>query len=786
MLVTIYLNTGLFHLNETALFFGYRFSGISIQIASNTFERVWREYTRGALFAFMMNGTIVLMFGAMLLCNSILANPDSLFSDTIPPIQLGSVEIATRRTIQPVHRLPEVHGTIVVAGKKNEVIELSKTAADLASVNQRQIFARVPGLMIWESDGSGVQIGIAARGLSPNRSWEFNTRQNGYDITPDVFGYPEAYYTPPMEAVERVEFIRGSASLQFGPQFGGLVNYVLKSGHGDKTLFYEGRQSLGSFGLLSSYNALGGTKGKWSYYAFSSVRKGNGWRENSAFSAQTWYGSLEYKASDKVLLGINCTRSNYLSQQPGGLTDNQFRTNWQASSRSRNWLSAPWNVAAIFSKLRFTERSVIDIKAFGVLAERSSVGFMQVITVQDTVNTATNAWNNRRLDIDAYQSWGIEVRWLQEYSLLGREHKLAAGVRRSDAHTHRQNDGIGSNGMDFDSDLASGKFGRSFFYDNLNTAAFAEQIFSITDRLTITTGLRLEDLAAQSRGYFSLTQGDFEPVQRNRTVLLAGLALQYTKNSVNVYGNLTQSFRPMVFGDLTPTATLDIIDPDLRDASGYNGEVGFRGTHRSWLNFDLSLFYMLYDNRIGTIIQDGMNFRTNIGTSVSKGAEIFLEWDPIKMVSGRTRRLGLSCFISGTWMDARYTRWNNPALSGDVSKSPVNKALEYAPEHVWRCGLNWTYKTLSAVIQWSYVDAVFTDALNTVEASANAQIGRLDAYDLLDISARYDFASHMFLQFSVNNAANSRYATRRASGYPGPGLLPGNGRTITVTFGLRV
>jgi Fe(3+) dicitrate transport protein len=160
---------------------------------------------------------VIVLFGWICESN---ASSDYACSDTIPQIQLSGVEIVTERTVLPVHRLPNVYGVILTAGKKNEVIELAKSNADLASVNQRQIFARVPGLMIWESDGSGIQIGISARGLSPNRSWEFNTRQNGYDITPDVFGYPEAYYTPPMEAVERIEFIRGASSLQFGPQFG--------------------------------------------------------------------------------------------------------------------------------------------------------------------------------------------------------------------------------------------------------------------------------------------------------------------------------------------------------------------------------------------------------------------------------------------------------------------------------------------------------------------------------------------------------------------------------------
>jgi Fe(3+) dicitrate transport protein len=57
------------------------------------------------------------------------------------------------------------------------------------------------------------------------------------DISSDVFGYPEAYYNPPLEAVETIELIRGGASLQFGPQFGGMLNYVLKKRNQEKFSF---------------------------------------------------------------------------------------------------------------------------------------------------------------------------------------------------------------------------------------------------------------------------------------------------------------------------------------------------------------------------------------------------------------------------------------------------------------------------------------------------------------------------------------------------------------------
>ena len=86
------------------------------------------------------------------------------------------------------------------------------------------------GLNIWESDGAGVQLGIGGRGLSPNRNSNFNTRQNGYDISADPLGYPESYYSPPLEAIERIEIVRGAASLQYGTQFGGMLNFKFKKG----------------------------------------------------------------------------------------------------------------------------------------------------------------------------------------------------------------------------------------------------------------------------------------------------------------------------------------------------------------------------------------------------------------------------------------------------------------------------------------------------------------------------------------------------------------------------
>ena len=77
--------------------------------------------------------------------------------------------------------------------------------------NSRQIYAQISGLNIYQNDDAGLQLNIGGRGLDPNRTSNFNTRQNGYDISADVLGYPESYYSPPAEAVREIQIVRGAA-----------------------------------------------------------------------------------------------------------------------------------------------------------------------------------------------------------------------------------------------------------------------------------------------------------------------------------------------------------------------------------------------------------------------------------------------------------------------------------------------------------------------------------------------------------------------------------------------
>jgi Fe(3+) dicitrate transport protein len=102
-----------------------------------------------------------------------------------------------------------------------------------------------------------------------------------------------------------------------------------------------------------------------------------------------------------------------------------------------------------------------------------------------------------------------------------------------------------------------------------------------------------------------------------------------------------------------------------------------------------------------------------------------------------------------------------------------------------RTGLTLKYRGFSSSLQYNYVSAVFTDAANSIIANASSTTGQLPAYQIIDLNMTYQWTGIYQLRAGVNNLTNAAYATRRAGGYPGPGILPGNARTFYFAIGIR-
>ena len=705
--------------------------------------------------------------------------------DSLQWKKLPDITVVGRNSKSDYQQLPEIVGTSIYAGKKNALIVLENVQGNIANNTMRQVLAKIPGIHVWESDPSGIQIGIAARGLSPNRSWEFNVRQNGYDIAADPFGYPEAYYNPQLQAVQRIEIIRGQGALQYGPQFGGMVNYILKDGNEiNKPIEFETQQTIGSNGLLNSYNALGGKRGKLHYYSFYDQRNGEGWRNNSQFYTKSGFGTITYNFTNKFSLRFELMYSHIRSQQAGGLTDVQIKQDAKQSFRNRNWFDITWKTPAIILQYDINEHSRWNTKIYGTIGDRNSVGFLQSINIKDSINAATNQFNNRIVNLDKYRNYGIESRIISDYAIGKFKNTIAGGVRLYKGNTDRLADGIGSTGANYDITI-KGTYPKDVSFASSNAAGFIENIFKFSDKLYLTPGIRYEWLEGSAAGRIGLNSNgiaiNLQNITRSRNFILAGVGSEYhITKSTELYSNLSQAYRPIQFANLQAPPTTDVVDPDLKDAKGYNFDFGYRGKVKNYIQFDISGFYLKYNNRVGTITTSGTNYRliTNVGASISQGIESYIEFNPVRAFSNSTTT-DVILFSSYAYTNATYS-------SDHKDASTKGKKVENAPTDIFRGGISYGYKNFLLTAQLSFVGASFSDANNTIAASANGNTGRIPSYSITDLTGSYKFSKMLQLKAGINNVLDERYFTRRAGGYPGPGALPADGRSLFISIGAKL
>ncbi len=729
--------------------------------------------------------------------------PDDLTLEMTPLNQeLAAVEVVDEES--PVLReswLLSVSGSAIYEAKKSELIQVDDLIANKGANVSRQIYSKVPGLNIWESDGAGIQLGIGGRGLNPNRTSNFNVRQNGYDIAADALGYPESYYTPPVQALERIEIVRGAAGLQYGTQFGGMVNFVFKEAPKDSPFTFNSEQSAGSFGLFNSFNSIGGTSGKLSYYGYYQYKRSNGWRPNANLSLHNVFGTIKYQFSPFASLKVEHTHSQYLAQQPGGLTDSEFAQDARQSKRTRNWFDVNWDLTALVLDVRFNPSFKINNRLFILNASRFAVGNLGRIDRPDDLNAP------RDLLKDNFNNWGNELRALWNYRLFGRPAVFLVGNRYYQGKT-QQKQGLADSGTEASFNFMNNEIPQKSAFDlpSRNISFFAENIFNITPKLSVTPGVRHEYILTEADGYYFDRRFDLagnvvfeaqvpELRENGRSFTFAGLGLSYKQSqALEVYSNLSQNFRAINFNDIRVDIPSLVVDPDISDERGFNADFGIRGNEDKLFRYDVSAFFLAYNDRIGNVLKSGpderfdflsegvdpptriFRERTNVGDAVIYGVEIYGETDLFKWIL-QPKNMEFHYFLNLALLNSKYTSSQENGIE--------NNEVELVPRTNFKTGFTYRFKDFGASMLYSYLSDQFSEATNAVRASSLAIDGLIPAYDILDVSLSYKWDLFRF-EGGVNNILDARYFTRRATGYPGPGIIPSEGRSFYLTVAFRL
>lgn len=378
---------------------------------------------------------------------------------------------------------------------------------------------------------------------------------------------------------------------------------------------------------------------------------------------------------------------------------------------------------------------------------------------------------------------------IHQYPFLKKQlNTFLVGARVYKGLTDRRQ-GNGSDGTDADFSFAGTEPDKSAYrFPGTNVAVFSEHIFRINKHWSITPGARFEFINTKAAGYYYkqnifIADEKIQEVKENpRSFMLFGIGTAWKQdNGIEYYANISQNYRSINFNDLRILNTNARVDPNLKDETGFNADLGVRGHYRDWLYIDISAFYLKYNDRIGSIFSRDSNFmtyrlRTNVADSRNIGLETMLEGDLLQAFSGVKRDLKLNVYTSISLIDARYIHTKNTAIA--------NNLVENVPPLLLRTGVSFGTDRFNITYQFAYQQKQYSDATNT-EITPTAVDGAIPAFSVMDLSLKYNW--RWFTVFTgVNNLTNTKYFTRRADGYPGPGILPADVRNYYLTLQFKM
>lgn len=617
----------------------------------------------------------------------------------------------------------------IFSGKKNTITSL-KDIPQLQTNSYRQATSQTPGLLVSEVPNESLAA-ITYRGLGdPHESFNVLLLQDGLPVASDMYGYPAHYYSPALPMMDKFQFIRGGAGLQYGPQPGGVVNYLstpLKKG---QKLAGKVGLTYGSYNLLSTNNNVYGSKGDNSYAIEYFRRQGDGpQRENSDFAADylqirnnTYKGKNTYRV---VFNGYNSDHGN-----PGGFSKkvgtnlNKYGDDQGKATKEHDRLKVSRAQLALGLDRRIDDSSEIHFTLWASAYRRYSKsqkggGFGSFPTgpSADTNDIVTQN----------YYGHNAEARYLKNYDLHTFTagflyYNLASPIVTELGKSASANHGVTQTRLD-----------RATHTNSL----FMENRFSF-GKFMITPGVRVENIRQTIDERKKTVAGDLRNQDRTVTQPLFGLGMSYhLDDDQQLYANASEAYKPITYSEAVPAINNATVSKNIDPSKIYNYEFGYRG-QKDRINWDVSAFFIRYENKFGLV---GTNFQ-NTGASTHKGFDVATE---VKV------RPTISLYGNFELLDAKYT-WG----------PQKGNTPQYAPKTMTRAGVIYNKENqFKAALMGVMVGKHYGNDNNgngTTAGSKNDFV--IPSYTVFDLSADWTFYQNWIASAAVNNLLDKDYYSR--------------------------
>jgi Fe(3+) dicitrate transport protein len=681
----------------------------------------------------------------------------------------------------------ELEPVIIVIGKKSnlDTIPGSGQVLDMELLEQAHVFTvnealrKVPGVFARDEEGFGLRPNLGIRGLNPTRSSKLLMLEDGIPLAYAPYGDNASYYHPPVNRFERIEVLKGSSQILFGPQtLGGLVNYITPSVPDAMSGRLE--TTVGTEDYREVHGTFGDTVGNTGYLLNGTWKESDGTRENMHFEV----GDLNLKVVQKLTERQALTlRGSYYDENSQitytGLTLAEWQDDPRGNPFKNDYMYATrWGTSATH-RFDMSDDVAFTTNAYYSYFDRD--WWRQSSNSNQRPNDASDPACGGMANLNAtcgnegrlrqYWTAGVEPRAEFTHALFGVENVTDAGFRYHQEHQYRvqangdtpdaRSPGTGRNaGIREDSDR-----------DVTAWSGFVQNRFDL-DRWTVTPGLRYEhvdyervDNLLGTRGTASVDEwipgigATFEPV--SGTTLFAGVH---------------RGFAPPGVADIiTPTGGSVDLDPEY----SWNYELGVRSDVRDGVYAEAALFRLDFENQIvpASVAGGSGATLTSAGQTLQQGLELagnvessgFVDW-PVD-VYGR---------LSWTWLPtAEYEGERYSSVPGFTTVKVTGNRLPYTPEQLLAgtVGVRAPFG-LSVELEGVYTSSAYTDDLNTVEITPNGQRGEMPGYTVWNLSANYPVdAWNLNLFLTVKNLTDEIYVVDMSRG-----LVPGMPRLVQGGF----
>lgn len=637
-------------------------------------------------------------------------------------------------------------------------------------ISTNEVLRKVPGIYVRDEEGFGIRPNIGIRGLFPTRSTKVLLLEDGIPFSQAPYGDPASYYHPPIHRFNRIEVLKGSGQILFGPQtIGGVINYITPqppaTPSGSIKLMSGNRNYL--FGQVS----YGGRWGNAGFLTDFSRKQGSLARENSSTTIQDLNAKLTLNLNTHSSLSL---KLNVYDEQSNvtyaGITQveyeenpyqNQFRDDWFSFRRFGSHL--------IFDHAIDDGMILFTTNVYGYFINRdwwrqgnnggtNSTNPGNAPGVRTVLNPTRNDGRNRE-----YSVWGIDPRVRVTHYLFGFQNEADFGVR---AHFETQD----RKQIEGDSPTArSGVIREDNERKTRAYSAFLQNRFFFSEQWILSAGIRLERIIHERTNNLLGVSGTAW-----LTEFIPGFGLTYNPSpDVTVFAGVHRGFAPPRVEDVISNTDGSSIDLDAEKSWSY--ELGTRAKILSVMNIDVTLFRMDFENQIipSSLAGGSGTILTNAGRTLHQGVEVK---SAVAIPLSRTEFT----------FDAAYTylpvaKYRGQRLSViEPNVNVTNNRLTYAPEHSLTLGMGYSHPFgVDLRVEAVHIGEQFSDDLNTVNPTPNGRQGIIPRYTVWNFSTNYVIRPLALTAFTtVKNLFNKTYIVDRSRG-----ILPGTPRMIQFGIG---